>query len=92
MKFRFILFALFFSSIGLAQTKVDSTTTQEEDFSMYADVVEVPSANKSKIYCSQKILGLSPSKLISFGYDFVGANSIDMDTIGSFSGNTANIK
>ena len=48
MKFRFILFALFFSSIGLAQTKVDSTTTQEEDFSMYADVVEVPSANKSK--------------------------------------------
>ncbi len=92
MKFRFILFALFFSSIGLAQTKVDSTTTQEEDFSMYADVVEVPSANKSKIYCSQKILGLSPSKLISFGYDFVGANSIDMDTIGSFPGNTANIK
>ena len=63
--------------------------TEEEDFSMYADVEAAASTDKSKIYCSQKILGLSPSKLISIGFDFVGANAIDTDTIGSYFGNTA---
>ena len=92
MKFNILFLSLFLSSIALSQTPVDTAKTEEEDFSMYADVVEAPSTNKSKVYCSQKILGLSPSKLISIGFDFVGANSIDVDTIGSYFGNTANVK
>ena len=70
MKATIFLFAVFFSSITFSQTPLDSAKT-EEDFSMYADVEEVPSKNKSKVYCSQKILGLSPSKLISIGFDFL---------------------
>lgn len=91
MKFNILLIVIFFSSIALAQTPADTAKT-EEDFSMYADVVDAPSTNKSKVYCSQKILGLSPSKLISIGFDFVGANAIDVDTISSYFGNNANVK
>lgn len=92
MKFSILFLSLFFSFIVYSQTPVDTSKTVEEDFSMYADVVEAPSTNKSKVYCSQKIIGLSPSKLISIGFDFVGANSIDVDTIGSYFGNTANVE
>lgn len=92
MKFNILFITLFFSTVALSQTKVDTAKTEEEDFSMYADVVDASSTNKSKVYCSQKILGLSPSKLISLGFDFVGANAIDVDTIGSYFGNTADVK
>lgn len=92
MKYNILLISIFFSSITLAQTPVDTAKTEEEDFSMYADVVDAPSTNKSKVYCSQKILGLSPSKLISIGFDFVGANAIEVDTMGAYFGNTADVK
>ena len=92
MKFCIVFTVVFFSTVALSQTPIDTTKTDEEDFSMYADVVDASSTNKSKVYCSQKISGLSPSKLISLGFDFVGANSIDVDTIGSYIGNTANVK
>jgi hypothetical protein len=90
MKATIFLFAVFFSSITFSQTPLDSAKT-EEDFSMYADVEEVPSKNKSKVYCSQKILGLSPSKLISIGFDFVGANAINVDTIGNYFDNSEEV-
>lgn len=89
MKFNILLITLFYSCIAVAQTPIDTAKTEEEDFSMYADVEATSSTDKSKIYCSQKILGLSPSKLISIGFDFVGANAIDTDTIGPYFGNTA---
>lgn len=92
MKFKFLLVSVFFSTACLSQTPADTLKTEEEDFSMYADVVDASSTNKSKVFCSQKILGLSPSKLISIGFDFVGANLIDVDTIGNYFGNTANVK
>jgi hypothetical protein len=45
-----------------------SKTNEEEDFSMYD---EVDFADQSaRRYCSPKIEGLSPAKLISIGYDF----------------------
>jgi hypothetical protein len=89
MKFSILLIAIFYSCISVAQTPIDTAKIEEEDFSMYADVEAAASSDKSKIYCSQKILGLSPSKLISIGFDFVGANAIDTDTIGSYFGNKA---
>ncbi len=57
---------------GLQAQTVDSTqapgATDDEDFSMYD---EVGFADQSaRRYCSPKIEGLSPAKLISIGYDF----------------------
>lgn len=72
MKLKLLLATFFYTAMSFAQTPVDTTQkTEEEDFSMYADVVDAPSDNKNKIYCSQKIIGLSPSKLISLGFDYV---------------------
>jgi len=89
MKFNYLLICIAISQIGFGQTPKDTTQPFEEDFSKYADVVEAPS--NSKVYASQKVLGLSPSKLISIGFDFVGANSIETDTIGVYLNNSANI-
>ena len=57
---------------GLQAQTADSTqapgATDDEDFSMYD---EVGFADQSaRRYCSPKIEGLSPAKLISIGYDF----------------------
>ncbi|MEQ1733102.1 MAG: DUF6268 family outer membrane beta-barrel protein [Bacteroidia bacterium] len=91
MNFKLLLVPTLFSTIALAQTKPDSTKTEEEDFSMYAEVVEAPSNSKTKVYCSQKIVGLSPSKLISFGGDFVAAHTLGVDTINNYANNTTNL-
>ncbi|MBC7413274.1 MAG: hypothetical protein H7331_12565 [Bacteroidia bacterium] len=91
MNFKLLLVPILFSTISLAQTKPDSTKIEEEDFSMYAEVVETPGNGKTKVYCSQKILGLSPSKLISLGADFVGAHTLSVDTINNYANNTTNI-
>ncbi|MCL9980411.1 MAG: hypothetical protein NBV77_03095 [Bacteroidia bacterium] len=54
------------------------TTTEDEDFSMYD---EVGFADKgAKRYCSPKIEGLSPAKLISIGFDFQGPYQLNLDT------------
>jgi hypothetical protein len=89
MKCIFLFFAVALSIAGYSQVSVDTLKPVEEDFSMYSDVVEAPT--NIKVYASQKILGLSPSKLISLGFDFAGANNMDVTAIGSFSSNTADI-
>ncbi len=92
MKLKLLFATCFYATVTFAQTPIDTTKkTEEEDLSMYADVVDAPSDSKSKVYCSQKVLGLSPSKLISLGFDFVGANKIDVDTIGSNLNNTVDV-
>ncbi|MBN8702461.1 MAG: hypothetical protein J0M08_05325 [Bacteroidetes bacterium] len=63
----FILFGVC-PFINLAQN-IDSLMQQEEDYSMY-DNAEVVSQNSTPRYCTSKILGGSPSKLISIGYDY----------------------
>ena len=60
------------SPVHVIAQSSDSTqtpkTNEEEDFSMYD---EVSFADQSaRRYCSPKIEGLSPAKLISIGYDF----------------------
>lgn len=87
MNFKLLLAACFYTAMSFAQTPVDTTQkTEEEDFSMYADVVDAPTDNKKKIYCSQKIIGLSPSKLISLGFDYVAKNELESDTISTYLG------
>ncbi len=72
----------FFAFSSVAQViPPDSTDTLqvEEDYSMY-DNVEY-SAEGAKRFCSPKIEGLSPAKLISFGYDYQFAYDISADTL-----------
>ena len=71
------------------QTKTDTLKVEEEDYSLYADVET--STSILKRYCSQKVVGLSPAKLISIGYDFVGNNSLTSDTIGNYFDYKSNI-
>lgn len=59
-------------AIGLsAQTlQAQTDTSSTEDFSLYDNLGFADSG--AKRYCSPKIEGLSPAKLISIGYDFQG--------------------
>jgi hypothetical protein len=57
------LLLLFFSCTLFAQQK---DTTNYEDFSAYGDA----DTKVTKSYCNQKVNYLSPSKLISIGYEF----------------------
>ena len=51
------------------------TTLPDEDFSMYDNVGFADAG--AKRYCSPKIEGLSPAKLISLGYDYQGSYSLN---------------
>ncbi len=81
---------LFLFSVQLFSQQKDSIPA-EEDFSQYADVEVATSTIVVKKYCSQKIIGLSPAKLISAGYDFVFKNKLTADTLGNFLGNVDTI-
>jgi hypothetical protein len=85
---RLLLFPLFLCILNtsVAQTKSDTLKVEdEEDYSQYADVETTTSSGKR--YCSQKIVGLSPAKLISVGFDFVGPNGLttSFDSIDHYS-------
>lgn len=54
------------------------TTSEDEDFSMYDEVGFADQG--AKRYCSPKIEGLSPAKLISLGFDFQGPYQMNLDT------------
>jgi hypothetical protein len=58
-------------------------STETEDFSAYADMAVAP----SKVYCTSKVIGISPSKLISVGFDFQAPYvlSVPKDSNGNFS-------
>ena len=64
---------------------VDSTrtpqATEDEDFSMY-DQVDFADQSARR-YCSPKIEGLSPAKLISIGYDYQGGYGLGAGTFGN---------
>lgn len=86
-KFFFLIFSVSFFT-ALAQKDSLPPSEPEEDYSQYNNVEEVA----TKRYCSSKVLGISPSKLISFGYDFVGAQNITASKVGGFIENQSNIK
>lgn len=73
----------FISFLASANAQTDTATTQkktteDEDFSMYDEVGFVDQS--AKRYCSPKIEGLSPAKLISLGFDFQGPYKMTLDT------------
>ncbi len=69
-----------FQLTGLGQ--VDSTSIyeeDEEDYSLYDDLDFAEDG--AKRYCSPKIEGLSPAKLIYFGYDAMSPYSMSLDSL-----------
>ena len=73
----------FISFLASANAQTDTATTpqkntEDEDFSMYDEVGFVDQS--AKRYCSPKIEGLSPAKLISLGFDFQGPYKMTLDT------------
>lgn len=91
-KISLILFGSLHFTIAKAQQPADSAkTTDEEDFSQYANVEVATSTVATKKYCSQKIVGLSPAKLISVGLDYVSSNELGLDTFNNIYSNQTTI-
>lgn len=75
-----ILLLLCWGWWGIALAQNDSTDVEEEpmeeelppdmDFSAFGGDMEAASMDGIKSFCSSKILGITPSKLVSIGYDF----------------------
>lgn len=68
-----LLIVCFFACVGSVIAQNDTIKFEEEDFSQYGNV-EATAATKR--FCSSKVLGLSPSKLISLGFDYQGSSTI----------------
>jgi hypothetical protein len=71
-KFNFTFLLVLCTVNIFAQT---DTTQQEEDYSQYENAGFADSGTKR--YCTSKILDMSPQKLITFGYDYQGAATLD---------------
>ncbi len=76
------------TSTGSAAPAPSDTTApaDDEDFSMYDNVGFA--AEGAKRFCSPKIEGLSPAKLISIGYDYQLGYNMKADSIRNKSGNS----
>ena len=82
LPFAFLAASMVWSCAALAQVpQTTDTTIVEEDYSMYDDVEY--SAEGARRFCSPKIEGLSPAKLISIGYDYQMGYNMSADTINS---------
>jgi Domain of unknown function (DUF6268) len=90
MKHIYYLAVLFATNFTFAQNNTD-TSAVEEDYSKYEMAGDSATNLNTKVYCSQKIIGLSPSKLISLGFDFVGANALTTDTLSQYLGRDTKI-
>jgi hypothetical protein len=67
-------------SAVVAQVQIQpDTSSGEEDFSMYADL-EFASEG-AKQFCSPKIEGLSPAKLVTVGYDYQFGFTFNSDSL-----------
>ncbi|PHX83857.1 MAG: hypothetical protein CK537_03750 [Flavobacteriales bacterium] len=73
------------SSIGgTLWAQSDTSSSAEDDFSQYDNLGFVDAG--AKRFCSPKIEGLSPAKLISLGYDYQGAYNLSAGTLFNASG------
>lgn len=84
---KFFQLAIFVAVFGpsfsvVAQVpETENPTNVEEDYSLY-DNVEY-STKGTRRFCSPKIEGISPTKLISFGYDYQMGYNMSADTLNS---------
>jgi hypothetical protein len=68
-----------FPILGIAQTDTTANPSADEDYSQYDSYNFVDQSIKK--YCTSKVFDLSPSKLISVGYDFQGGYDLTTDTL-----------
>ena len=83
-----LLLLLLFGGLKNTQAQTDTATktatpqsAEEEDFSQY-DNIGFSEAG-AKRFCSPKIEGLSPQKLIGLGFDFQASHNMDLDSFNS---------
>jgi hypothetical protein len=82
MKKTLLLISMFSACLN-AFSQTDSTQEEQIDYSQFA---EMGMADGAKRYCTSKVLGLSPNKLITVAYDYQGAHkftNIDPYAIGT---------
>lgn len=72
------LLLLGFSSLE-CKAQTDTTSSEEEDFSIYENLDFAEAG--AKRFCTPKVFDLSPAKLISIGYDYQGAFDIHYGAI-----------
>lgn len=83
-------FWMLFGVLALAPFQLKAQVEEEEDdFSQYETY---STDEKVKRYCTPKVVGLSPAKLITLGYDFAFGHGITADSIGGIPGQSANAR
>lgn len=81
MKYFYMLLLVLPISLKAQQ---DSTKEEEIDFSQYENLEP---ATETKRFCTSKVLGLSPNKLISIGYDYQLAHQLESHDNNATGGN-----
>jgi hypothetical protein len=76
-----ISIAFLLLSVGLQAQVSDTLLQEEEDYSMYDNLDFA--AEGTKRFCTSKVQGLSPQKLVSIGYDFQGPYSLNSGVLGN---------
>jgi hypothetical protein len=78
MKKQYILSMLLL--FGLIPFQYVAQVVDEEDFSEYE---KYSTDEKIKRYCTPKVVGLTPARLVSIGYDFALGHSVNSNPVGS---------
>ena len=79
----YLILGISLLSFSALKSQTD-TLAEEDDFSMYEELDFAEEG--AKRYCSPKIEGLSPAKLIYFGYDIQGPYDMSADSLYSKDG------
>lgn len=83
----FLLFTTFQLAISQEQEQHEDT----EDFDEFADfdISQFEDTGDAKAFCTNKVLGQSPTALVSLGFDIQGPANLQTPAIGSFEQETA---
>ena len=86
MLFHTAFLAMLLMGLGLSVQAQQDSTAAADDFEEI-DWSEYDFADESaKAYCSNKIVGLSPSQFISIGYDFQGSYDVAFSPVSAVEG------
>ncbi len=82
LKFVFATLMIIGVAFSLNAQITDEEDEDEEDYSMYDDLDFTDGGTKR--FCTSKIVGLSPQKLISIGYDVQGSQTLTAGSLNNF--------
>lgn len=80
-----LIFSFSFIAFSFSFVFSQPTEEDEEDYSNYGTETGV------KRYCTPKVVGLSPQRLISVGYEFAGPHKINTASLGGYAAETGNV-